>query len=144
MLIKMPGPAFCPLDQAYADWEYNPTPYMIGYKPSKAESLPNQKQNNQASQVACPNCMSCLNANNILQQKILDQIIWPRPQYTASEETLYDPYNRNFSHYGAKEHFGGRVHFGNMNLNSILLIVILVVLVIVLLMQAVFLGTRNQ
>ena len=44
-----------------------------------------------------PNCKNCLNANNNLQQQIIDQNIWPRPRWVPQNPTAYesyDPYNR--------------------------------------------------
>jgi hypothetical protein len=92
----------------------------------------------------CPNCKNCLNANNMVQQKIIDQTIWPRPSWIPQNPTAYetyDPYNRywmnnyeqqapgnngredfgreDFGNFG-REDFGnfGRENFGNANLFS--------------------------
>lgn len=91
----------------------------------------------------CPNCSNCLNANNILQQKIIDQNIWPRPrwipQYPDAYEN-YDPYDR----YWMNNNVSRVEHFGNTSIqgqdpNKVenLLQLILIVLIALFVLQAI-------
>jgi hypothetical protein len=89
----------------------------------------------------CPNCSNCLNANNILQQKIIDQNIWPRPrwipQYPDAYEN-YDPYDR----YWMNNNVSRVEHFGNASIqdpNKVenLLQLILIVLIALFVLQAI-------
>jgi hypothetical protein len=98
----------------------------------------------------CPNCSNCLKANDSLQQKIIDQNIWPRMRWVPQYPNAYlphDPFNRywasnvpsnngreDFSE-GITEYFGNRNNM-NMNLNiEILLQIILLILVVLFFIQ---------
>lgn len=133
----MPGPAFCALDQAYGDWGKPPKvdePPVI--KPME-EQKPHQnmQQLEQNTKDFCPNCKNCLNANNMLQQRILNTTISPRPQWIPQNPYAYvphDPYNRywaNFPMPSYREDFTqGIEHFGNISHSDMLNIVLIVLI----------------
>ena len=61
----------------------------------------------------CPNCQNCLKANNVLQQRIIEQTITPRPRWTPQEPhayTQYDPYNRYWSQNVPQSHIQSYNH----------------------------------
>ena len=62
----------------------------------------------------CPNCQNCLNANDVLQQRIIEQTIYPRPRWEPQNPhayTPYDPFNRYWLNNVAPTH---REDFGNV------------------------------
>ena len=67
----------------------------------------------------CPNCKNSLKANDILQQRIIEQNIWPRPRYVPQYPQAYvpyDPYNRYWAQNqpaSQREDFGNGLGFGN-------------------------------
>ncbi len=70
--------------------------------------------NNNGVRSFCPNCQSCLNANDVLQQKIIEQNIWPRPRWEPQYPTAYvpyDPFNRYWMNNVPQSH---REDFGNV------------------------------
>ena len=126
-------PAFCALDQAYGNWG----------KPKESKPEPPVKDNSQKTSLSalnvyngnegmgdvrsfCPNCNNCLNANNMLQQKIIEQNIWPRPRWIPQSPHAYephDPYNRywmdTYSPQRREEFHGGRESFGSGKFGSL-------------------------
>jgi len=117
----MPTIPFCSLDTAYGSWNFD--------KPKQ-----NQKQSQNHSQPQlqpviqevkeekalgninsfCPNCNSCLKANDVLQQRILETNISPLPQWIPQHPHAYipfDPYNRYFMN----NPLSNREDFGNYN-----------------------------
>jgi len=92
----------------------------------------------------CPNCSSALKANDILQQRIIEQNIWPRPQWVPQYPQAwvpYDPYNRywaNTTPVSTREDFGNIDFFGNMSSSpQTLLQIILFILVALFIIQLV-------
>lgn len=146
----MPGPAFCALDQAYGDWGKKEE----NIQETSRESLEYPEEYKKQEQVQekenkfgdfCPNCKNCINANNILQQQILDSTISQRPQWVPQNPYAYiphDPYNRYWSSYqppnqGYREDFNGfgrTEYFGNNN-NSDALYVLLIILIALFFIQ---------
>jgi hypothetical protein len=66
----------------------------------------------------CPNCNNCVKANDVLQQRIIEQNIWPRPRWEPQDPHAYvpfDPYNRYWSQNVPQSHMSqyGREDFGN-------------------------------
>ena len=63
------------------------------YKQSDDVYVPN----NNGIKTFCPNCQSCIDANDVLQQRIIETNIWPRPRWTPQYPNAYvpfDPFNR--------------------------------------------------
>lgn len=61
------------------------------------EEQDNYIPNNNGLRSFCPNCQSCLNANDVLQQRIIEVNTWPRPRWTPQYPNAYvpfDPFNR--------------------------------------------------
>jgi len=142
------SPAYCSLEQAYGNWNYGnkQQPQQPQQQSRLNQQIPRQQENNNNNvnnnnnnvnnnnnnvnnnnsdsnrfNGFCPNCVNCLNANNILQQRILEQTIWPRPrwipQYPDAYEQ-YDPYNRywmNNSIQTGREEFGNGGDYGHPN-----------------------------
>jgi hypothetical protein len=161
----MPTPAFCALDEAYKDWTFGP-----GKKQFLSKSQPDQnsQQNNQKEsaddlnfnsysgseaksdiRTFCPNCQNCLQANDVLQQRIIEQNIWPRPRWVPqypNAYTSYDPFNRywaNNPNNSIGQNFDRREDFGNFqdaiekftsgnNTESILLITLFILIALFL------------
>lgn len=123
--------AFCALEDAYGDWGKKP----VKSKEDSAKNINTNKNNNDKEIVKkewensysgsenandirsfCPNCQNCLNANNMLQQKIIEQNIWPRPRWIPQNPTAYemhDPYNRYWMDHSQNQNH--REDFGNIN-----------------------------
>jgi len=169
----MPGPAFCALEDVYSDWNFENTqkakqnhpslrPTQTG--PTQTETVgsainQNQLQDklDQQEQVQeerqepsnglrsfCPNCKSCLNANNMLQQRIVEVNTWPHPRWEPQYPNAYvpyDPFNRYWmnnvppSH---REDFGNVFeNFGKSNNTEALLQIILFILIALFIVQLV-------
>ena len=145
------SPAYCSLDEAYGNWNFKNN--------QQKQQQNNQQNNNQQynrynmdnqqnkdkdkDKEFCPNCVNCLNANNVLQQRILEQTIWPRPRWIPQNPNAYeeyDPYNRYWSsntQQSGREDFGSG-HDYNYNVmyikpNTLLDIVSLVILTLLIL-----------
>jgi hypothetical protein len=126
-------PAFCALSDVYSDWNFDKTkqqqqqqqrieekrpqiqPVAQPNKSKEEENLnvydSSETQNDIRS--FCPNCKNCLKANDILQQRIIEQTIWPRPQWVPQYPDAYipyDPYNRYWSQ---TQPLSQREDFGN-------------------------------
>jgi len=70
--------------------------------------------NNNGLKSFCPNCQSCLNANNMLQQRIVEVNTWPRPRWEPQSPNAYvpfDPFNRYWMNNVPPSH---REDFGNI------------------------------
>ncbi len=186
--------AFCALDEAYGQWGKKirkanaQAANQTSKKTGPNNESGNQDQNNGSGSGSgstslsslnvyngsssndprsfCPNCHNCLDANNRLQQSIIEQNIWPRPRWVPQNPQAYeahDPYNRywmdNWSpqrreNYG-RENFGmpGSLfnieRFGNLNLNNSegllqLILFILIALFVIQLFEMIFkLGGSN-
>lgn len=132
----MPTSPFCALDQAYGTWDNdeiknkNRNDRNVSQQPQPQP--PPQPQPNQPSQSPkppsdinvsydsggdirsfCPNCKNCLNKNDSLQQKVIDQNIWPRVRWIPQDPQSYipfDPYNRYWAN---TNQISGREDFGN-------------------------------
>lgn len=149
----MPTPAFCALEDVYADWDFkkpNQTPNILqpqsnqGHGDSQTGQYPQlhpvQKpasqpafqqsiqededtsyvSNNNGLRSFCPNCQNCVKANDVLQQRIIEQNIWPRPRWEPQYPhaySAYDPFNRYWMNNVPQDHISGingREDFGNM------------------------------
>ena len=138
----MPTPAFCALEQAYGDWNFDkpkPTTQPAqqgrqGHQGSHPQLTPIQKKEEDINthnmniysaaetqndvRSFCPNCNSCLKANDVLQQRIIEQNIWPRPQWVPQYPQAFvpfDPYNRYWANnqpMSTREDFGNGVFEG--------------------------------
>lgn len=100
--------AFCSLDQAYGNWNTNKQQSNQGNQHQQQQQKQQQKQQQQNQFKSeepfnqpgnfCPNCKNCLDKNNIFQQKVIEQNIWPRPRWIPesypSPYESHDPYNR--------------------------------------------------
>ena len=179
----MPTPAYCSLDAAYGNWNYdkpsksmqlpnlNPnqsqipsnskngyignmnipqlTPISNSYKSKEEENLNALDGSETQGDIRsfCPNCNSCLKANDVLQQRIIEQNIYPRPQWVPQYPQAwvpYDPYNRywaNTTPVSSREDFGngmGGMSMGGMNTSpETLLQIILFILVALFIIQLV-------
>jgi len=72
--------------------------------------------NNNGLRTFCPNCQNCLNANDVLQQKIVEVNTWPRPRWTPQYPNAYvpfDPFNRYWMNNVPSSHIE---EFGNVNM----------------------------
>ncbi len=70
--------------------------------------------NNNGLRSFCPNCQNCTQANDVLQQRIIEQNIWPRPRWTPQYPNAYvpyDPFNRYWMNNVPQSH---REDFGNV------------------------------
>ena len=96
----------------------------------------------------CPNCQNCLKANDVLQQRILEQTIYPRPAWIPQYPQAfvpYDPYNRYWTNVQpniGREDFGnfdpfGTEYFGKKSNIKTILQVILVILIALFIIQLV-------
>jgi hypothetical protein len=134
--------AFCSLDEAYGDWNRKPQPQP---QPQPQQNQQRHEDNNvnikfenTSNDVRnfCPNCKSCLNANNELQQKIVNQTVWPRPRWTPQIPDAYapfDPYNRYWTNVysgNGREDFGNPNSNGNVNVDMLLKVIIFVLSVL--------------
>jgi hypothetical protein len=76
-------------------------PWIVNGNVNNEQSYGNsEKQHVYGLKSFCPNCHDVIRANNILQQKIVEQNIWPRPRWIPQNPGAYeqwDPYNRYFS-----------------------------------------------
>lgn len=164
MFIKKKMPtAFCSLEDAYGDWN-RPMSQLGGgipnvrqtqqpEKPEKPVQTEQEKPNNSTIDTKfenmngdirnfCPNCKSCIKANDELQQKIINQVIWPRPRWipqTPDAYVPYDPYNRywtNMYPMGTREDFGSShpysMYFQNDNVSFLLNVVIFILSVLLI------------
>lgn len=99
--------------------------------------------NNNGIRSFCPNCSNCINANDVLQQRIIEQNIWPRPRWTPQYPDAYgdyDPFNRYWMNNVPQSHredFGNVFeNFGNKkNSTETLLQVILFILIALFIIQ---------
>ena len=97
----------------------------------------------------CPNCASCKKANDVLQQKIINQTIWPRPQWIPQVPNAYiqhDPYNRywaNVNQIDQREDFGNNL-FDKNDSTDILLKVVIFMLLILFIVQLVDIIFKNK
>ncbi len=131
----MPTPSFCALDEAYADWGFkkpnskqqieqtNSQQSHPSLKPIQKHQQTNNHFEEQEQDVYipkdngiksfCPNCSNCINANNVLQQRIVETNTWPRPHWTPQNPHAYvpyDPFNRYWMNNVPQSH---REDFGN-------------------------------
>jgi hypothetical protein len=121
----MPTPYGCALEEVYSDWNFKkpdtlntqtpgPTNQQLhpqlhpAQHPVQQPAQPSQNAfqkeedtsyipNNNGIRTFCPNCQTCLNANDVLQQRIIETAIWPRPRWTPQYPNAYvpyDPFNR--------------------------------------------------
>ena len=151
--------AFCAIDDAYADWSYNELKdpsYRRQLQPSQSQVVNevddsynqpspsvSQPSVQNSDKGVCPNCNSCLKANNMYQQRVVDQIISPRPQWipqSPNEYYPYDPYNRYWANNNLRrEDFGNtfdKFGFGNsMSTSDLLLKIILFMLIVLFIIQ---------
>ncbi len=83
----------------------------------------------------CEHCNSCVQKNNQLQQRVVDQIISPRPQWYPQPEGYvhFDPFNRYWTN---SYNPSSREDFGNTNSDKFFNIVI-ILLILVFLVQLV-------
>jgi hypothetical protein len=132
--------AFCSLEDAYGDWNRKPQQTQ-----QQNENKNNENKNNENNSINtkyenttndirnfCPNCKSCLKANDELQQKIINQIVWPRPRWTPQIPDAYvqhDPYNRYWTNAYS---INGREDFGNPNSTNVNVDMLLKVIIFVL------------
>ncbi len=145
--------AFCSLEDAYGDWNRKPQQQNNQQQNNKQsdENNINVKFENMSNDIRnfCPNCKSCLNANNDLQQKIINQTIWPRPRWVPQTPDAYiphDPYNRYWTNVyplNGREDFGNGNGNNNVNVDS-LLRVILFVLSILFIVQIVEIFNKTE
>lgn len=136
----MPTIPFCSLDDVYADWNFkkpNQVPQLRkfgepepepGHEPDhkpiiqRQQKVQEQEQedvylpSNNGLNSFCPNCQNCVRANDVLQQRIIEQNIWPRPRWEPQYPhayTPYDPFNRYWMNNVPQSHISGREDFGN-------------------------------
>jgi len=153
----MPTVPFCALDDVYADWGFkkpNTTQQLQMTQQVHPSLQPVQKESDdeytpKGSDLRnfCPNCNGCVKANDVLQQRIIEQNIWPRPRWTPQNPhsyVPYDPFNRYWmnnvppSH---REDFGMFENFGIPGKNGVstelLLQIILFILIALFVIQLV-------
>lgn len=120
----MPTPAFCALDAAYGDWDNN----KIKKQESIYQEVSGGKIEKEPEYVTtklepsvrefCPNCNNCINANNRLQQDIIDQNNWPRPRWVPQQYpgpyVAFDPYNRYWASITGPPRREDFMNFGNI------------------------------
>ena len=151
--------AFCSLEDAYGDWNRKPVQqnhqknHQQYHQQNTKESDINVKFENVSDDTRnfCPNCKSCLKANDELQQKVINQIVWPRPRWMPQIPDAYvpyDPYNRYWTNVYP---VNGREDFGNSNESNqgnvdvdLLLKVILFVLSVLFVVQLVEIFSRSE
>ena len=122
----MSTPAFCALDQAYGDWSFD-KPKKPQTQKSDIKNVPSTKETNNDLNVYdpsvvkndirsfCPNCNSCLKANDVLQQRIIEQNIWPRPVWVPQYPHAYVPYDPYQRYWANNAPMSQREDFGNSN-----------------------------
>jgi hypothetical protein len=130
--------AFCSLDDAYGNWNDRKKTIYNNKQESKEskESKENVQKDlteidNKDDRTFCPNCKSCLKSNDILQQNIIDQIVWPRPRWIPQNPEAYfqyDPYNRYWANFNQREDFGNV--YNNDQISMLLYLVIFILFVI--------------
>jgi hypothetical protein len=132
--------AFCALEDVYSDWNFKkPEQIPVVLQPNNEQNHPSLKPlprqqnvgpfqkdmeeqddyipNNYGLKSFCPNCNNCIRANDVLQQRIIEQNIWPRPRWTPQYPQAYvpfDPYNRYWMNNVPQNHTNGREDFGNI------------------------------
>lgn len=169
----MPTPSFCSLEDAYSDWNSNkttvnqihnnfhnhPSLKPLPKEDSKQDTIQDNIQNNEYNEYnselknICPNCNNCLNKNNALQQKIIEQNIWPRPRWEPQYPNAYiphDPFNRywmnnvpqnNIEEFAnIYENFNSGIKYNNSNTEALLQIIlfILIALFIIQLIECLY------
>jgi hypothetical protein len=83
----------------------------------------------------CPNCASCKEANDVFQQKIINQTIWPRPQWIPQVPNAYmqhNPYDRywsNVNQIDQREDFTNGI-FDKTDFTDVLLKIIILILLV--------------
>jgi hypothetical protein len=124
--------AYCNLEQAYGEWDneeiknknrnisHNQQNPQQGPKPVQAPEKQKSEENINVDfdkgndiRTFCPNCKNCLDKNDALQQKVIDQVVWPKPRWQPQVPQSYapfDPYNRYWAGVGTPN---GREDFGN-------------------------------
>ena len=154
-------PAYCALDVAYADWNFKnqgPIAAQTGQKAQATHGDVEKVRDSGGSNGIknfCPNCNNCLRGNDILQQSILDQTIWPRQRWVPQDPHAYvphDPFNRywmNNNWGGGVEHFGGGSGGGGgtfLTTETLLQIIlfILVALFIIQLIECIYYKTTEK
>jgi len=136
----MPTVSFCALEDVYSDWNFKkpeqapavlqpnneqnhpslkplPKQQNIGHFQKDQEEQDDYIPNNNGLKSFCPNCNSCIRANDVLQQRIIEQNIWPRPRWEPQYPQAYvpfDPYNRYWMNNVPQSHISGREDFGNI------------------------------
>jgi len=154
----MPTPAFCSLDEVYGDWNVDKTkqqrqnqlvkqnhPSLNPVKKDEEQDVYIPK--NEDLRSFCPNCKNCLNANDALQQKIIEQNIYPRPRWEPQYPNAYVPYDPYNRYWASNQPSNTREDFGNLfenfgkktNSNDILqlLLFILIALFIIQLIECI-------
>jgi hypothetical protein len=128
----MPTPSFCALDEVYSDWNFKKSDFQT-QQHARPQLQPITSQKNQEETPFqskeqddvyipknndipsfCPNCQNCLNANDVLQQRIVEVNTWPRPRWSPqypNAYTPYDPFNRYWMNNVPSSH---REDFGNI------------------------------
>ncbi len=149
----MPTPPFCALNDAYADWgpkdikpisQFNQN-YNQTQEQKQLNTPPYQPPLEKNISNFCPNCNNCLRANNLLQQRVLGQIMEPKPrwipQYYPEPYEFYDPYNRYFRDFSQNSSKNRKEHFTNDG-QVYPYMVILFILVLMFIIQLVELLTK--
>lgn len=161
--------AFCSLEDAYGgNWTKPPNVSQnkekITDKPVVLEQNSNQETSETSGQNTnintnfdtnndirsfCPNCESCKKSNDVLQQKIINQTIWPRPQWipqVPNAYTQHDPYSRywtNVNQIDQREDFSNNL-FDKNDSTDILLKVVIFMLLILFIVQLVDIIFKNK
>lgn len=144
---KMPT-AFCSLEDAYGgNWGNKQTHQQQQQKQPQQEEEKQIKEQptntkfentNEDIRSFCPNCKSCVKSNDELQQKIINQIVWPRPRWIPQMPDAYvpyDPYNRYWTNMYPmvnREDFGNSntINFQNDNVTFLLNVIIFILSVL--------------
>ncbi len=152
--------AYCNLNDIYGDtWNSSPDPNrrQLSTPTPLQQQVPRQQVPQQQKKDInvefepitdiksfCPNCNDCLKRNDEFQQKVIDQTIWPRPQWVPQPPQAYDqfnPYNRYWTQttgIQSREDFGNSNGSANNSYNiELLLKIIIFILTIMFMVQLV-------
>jgi hypothetical protein len=123
---------FCAIEDIYTDWNFEKPKQKQQQQQNHPSLKPILKQqsngpfekdqgsgdvyipSNNDIRSFCPNCQNCLNANDVLQQRIIEQNIWPRLRWEPQNPNAYvpfDPFNRYWMNNVPLSH---REEFGNI------------------------------
>ncbi len=115
--------------------------------------------NNNGLRSFCPNCQNCVKANDVLQQRIIEQNIWPRPRWEPQYPNAYapyDPFNRYWMNNVPQSHredfgnvfenFGKGNRNGNMSTETLLQVIlfILIALFIIQLIECLYMRCTGE